>query len=182
MLIWLKKNSLVLFVIAAILIWFAAGTEYASDTFEGKVSWGLFGRILGSWFFPLLLSVLWLKKEILQKVLAKFSFYVFLFVFAVAAVCFGALLYVGTISCEWCVSNDWQQAFQFYYLLAMPALCGVEISLSLAVVALFSIAVGFMKEKWFGVFEGKKNKIFLLVLLYLWVTFLPNLVQLANAM
>lgn len=182
MLIWLKKNSLVLFVIAAVLFWLAVGSEYASETFEGKISWGLAGRILGSWFFPLLLSVLWLKKEILQKVLAKFSFYVFLFVFIVAAVCFGVLLYAGTISCEWCVSNDWKQAFQFYYLLALPALCGVEISLSLTVTALFFIVVGFMKDKYFGVFEGKKNKIFLLVLLYLWVTFLPNLVQLANAM
>ena len=182
MLIWLKKNSLVFFVIIAVLLWLAAGGEYASETFEGKISWGLIGRILGSWFFPLLLSVLWLQKDLLQKVLTKFSFYVFLFVFIVAAICFGVLLYTGTISFEWCVSNDWKQAFHFYYLLALPALCGVEISLSLTVVALFSVAVGFMKDKWFGVFEAKKNKIFLLVLLYLWVTFLPNLVQLANAM
>lgn len=178
---YLKNNFRVWLVIASVVLWFAVGYGFASETFHDKVSAGVVFRILGSWFFPLLLSVLWLKKELLQSLLAKYAFYVFIFVFGIGALCLVILLFTGAISCEW-VGKDWGENIRFYYLLVLPALHGVEISLSLFIAAVFSFVSGFMKEKWFGVFEGKKNKTVLLVLLYLWVTFLPNLIQFSSAM
>lgn len=178
---FLKNNFRVWLVIAGIGFWFAAGCGVISETFNDKVSAGVFLRILGSWFFPLLLSVLWLKKDVLQKLLAKYAFYVFIFVFGIGALCIFVLLLTGALSCEW-AGKGWDDAVRFYYLLVLPALHGVEITFSLLVAAAFSLVSAFMNEKWFGVFEGKKNKTVLLVLLYLWVTFLPNLIQFSSVL
>lgn len=176
-----KNNFRVWLVIAGIGLWFAAGYGFVSETFNDKVSAGVFLRILGSWFFPLLLSVLWLKKDALQKLLAKYAFYVFIFVFGIGALCIFVLLLTGALSCEW-AGKGLGEAVRFYYLLLLPALHGVEIALSLLIAAVFSLVSAFMNEKWFGVFEGKKNKTVLLVLLYLWVTFLPNLIQFSSVL
>ena len=179
--IYLKNNFRIWLVIAGVALWFVSGYGFASETFCDKVSAGIVFRILGCWVFPLLLSGLWLKKEVLQNLLAKYAFYVFIFVFGIGALCLIILLFTGAISCEW-VGKDWDENIRFYYLLVLPALHGVEISLSLLTVAVFSFVSGFMNEKWFGVFEGRKNKTILLVLLYLWVTFLPNLIQFSSVM
>ena len=182
MLAFLKKNGLSIFVLIAIALWVLVGHQISNDLLRRKLSGETIMRILGCWIFPLLLSVLWLRKEVLQKLLCKFSFYVFVFVFVVLALCFGVLLYFGVISCEWCVAHSWSQAFAFYYYLALPALCGSEIALSLLIATVFGLVIAWGKDEWFGKFQSKHNKILVLLFLYFWVTFLPNILQLVKAM
>lgn len=180
MLNFLKKNWVVEVVILLLVAWMIITEAITDNSISKYLSWGQSARILGCWFFPILLAALWLKKEKFIYLFKRYVVYVFIFVFGVAAVTFAMFMYFGMVTCEWCVAGQWGEAFKFYYLLTVPAFNGVDVAISLLTLAVISLAAQFVKESWFGKFAAEK-KMFILVLLFLWVTFLPDILLIAKA-
>ena len=177
MLLQMKKKSVPVLVSLVLILFFVFSKD---NSWGEKTSWGLFFRLLGSWACPLILAFLWLSKDEMVSLLNKFVGYIFLWVMVVLAAAFIVSLYFGLISCDWCVGERWEEAFNFYYYLLLPGAGGIELSMSLVLLSFLSLVFSYVPERFFGRFPGKKNRALILSLLFIWVAFLPLFIQVAK--